>query len=657
MRRLVPKKNNLLCCLILMLAIVLSFSVASPVHAQVSLGKMTAFWRTCMMTGGKDQITPWHLYSNPVAYLDDSDFPYNYSKYGLARDDEFVLHGDVASYVRFLSMGSNNNYDLAIRVDGKVTLRKEEVRKRFEKTEASGAIKNYIIVLDNIPFCFPKAEDIKVETYGQTALPEDMDEWKTFIIDLCNEIKNVLGEERANKLFFRLGTEAHNGDRYHYSDPNVMLNFYKITAQAVKSVLPQAKFGPYNTHTPWKPETQILKFSDLVAFCIENELPLDFIGYSWYVQGSDPWRNADGFIDHWKEAVELNPELENVPKRYEEFGSLGVSGNNYMRPSSDNAAAMFNMLVDSKVGGFTGTFHWPVDVKIAESPATYVLNGLGWMFQVLDHTTGGESYLLSNSIIDDGVYGSDVRALGTFHCDNGKSYLIVSSFNADENKAAVENVKVEIPKNLVSLSTKLGEFKAATLDRDNCPLLAIRNDIEEAGRLSAIYKSKPNITTYFPVHYVLVTNSVTNVNLAKNVINRNLEKYVGLCKNSLTLKDKSVSVSETSTDYEFVIPIRANSISVIELNGKTTSSTDVPGKSSDILVYPNPASQTVSLAGLRGELVHYDIINSLGQLSRWGKPSGDIIDIRTLPPGYYFLRLADTAGNTFVSRFIKKSNN
>src|SRR3546814_5375170 len=90
-----------------------------------------------------------------------------------------------------------------------------------------------------------------------------------------------------------MGIEGHNGERFRYTETNVMLNFYKITAQAVKSVLPQAKFGPYNTHTPWRAETQVLKFNDLVSFCKANNLPLDFIGFSWYVQGNDLLTDPD----------------------------------------------------------------------------------------------------------------------------------------------------------------------------------------------------------------------------------------------------------------------------------------------------------------------------------------------------------------------------
>lgn len=120
-----------------------------PVQAQIPLGKMIAFWRTCMMTGGRDHIIPWHLYENPVAYPDVTDFPYNHSKYGLTLSSEFVLHGDVASFVRFLSEpGTTDNYDLAKRVNGKVVLQTDALSERFAKTEASGVIKNFNIVLE-----------------------------------------------------------------------------------------------------------------------------------------------------------------------------------------------------------------------------------------------------------------------------------------------------------------------------------------------------------------------------------------------------------------------------------------------------------------------------------------------------------------------------
>ena len=536
------------------------------VQAQTSLGKMTAFWRTCMMTGGKDQITPWHLYKNPVAYLDDTAFPYNYAKYGITPSSEFVLHGDVASFVRFLSgPGTTDSYDLAKRVNGKVVLQTDALTERFAKTEASGAIKNYMIVLDQIPVCFPDPENVTYGTYGQTAMPADMDEWTTFIKDMCEGIKNILGEEKANNLSFRMGTEAHSGHRYNYTDPNVMLNFYKITAQAVKSVLPQAKFGPYNTCVPWIASKQVLKFNDLVQYCKDYDLPLDFIGYSWYVQGADPLIDPQGFVDHWKAAAEINPDLNNVPIEYYEFGSLGTEGTRYMRPTCDNAAAIFNMLMDSKAAGFTGTFHWPVDVKIVDSPATYVMNALGWVFQVLDHTTGGDAYLLSNTLISDNVGGSTIRTLGVFHCDNNKNYLIVSSFNPTIGKVSQETVKVKIPKSYINLKENITSVKVASLDRSNCPLLAIRNDLQENGYLSEEYTGKPYVTNFSSVHYRLVQASVTDMTNAKNLIRDNRTKYVNLCKNSFTLKEKTITMTKTQSSNELNISVTANSISVIVL--------------------------------------------------------------------------------------------
>lgn len=535
-----------------------------PDFTQIPLGNMTAFWRTGMMTGGKDQITPWHLYENPVAYLDDTDFPYNYAKYNLNPTQPFVLHADVFSYVRFLSDGDDNTYDLAERVDGSIKLRRAEVAKRFAATEASGVVKNYIIVLDNIPFCFPKPEDIRVETYGQTALPADMDEWTAFIVELCQEIKNVLGEQKANALSFRMGTEAHNGERFRYTDPNVMLNFYKITARAVKSVLPQAKFGPYNTHTPWRPETQVLKFNDLISFCKANNLPLDFIGFSWYVQGNDPLTDPTDFVSFLRSAESSSQALSNVPKNYQEFGALGMNGNRYVRPSSDNAAAMFNMLMDSKANGFTDTYHWPVVANISASPAASVLNGLGWMFQVLDHTTGGDTYLFNTAV--NGNSHSRVRALGAFDCDNGNSYLIVSSFNHDINQSGIEPVRVMVPKLHQQYVKRTSTVKAATLDRDHCPLLAIRRDLENANMLNAEYRSRPNITTYFPVHYVMVVGSVINRTSANSLVTTNRQKYMDLCKSSLTLTDREVAVTEHSAGYVYTVPTKANSITVIKLN-------------------------------------------------------------------------------------------
>jgi hypothetical protein len=596
------------------------------------------------MTGGENQITPDRLYQNPVAYLDNTEFPYNYAKYGLTPSSEFVLHADVASYVRFLSTGSDNTYDLAKRVDGKVVLQTSALAQRFAATEASGAIKNYIIVLDNIPLCFPTTP-IFAE-YGQVAMPANLAEWTTFITDLCGGIKNILGDAKANKLWFRMGTEAHNGQRYLFTDPNVMLNFYKITAQAVKSVLPQAKFGPYNTCNPGVPSSQLLQFPVLAQYCIDNNLPLDFIGYSWYLKDAVPATNYRPFADHWNAAEIINPDLKNVPIEFHEFGILGTNGDKYVRPSCDNAAGLFKMLIDSKDAGLTGTFHWPVDVNIS-SPSTNVMNGLGWMFQVLDHTTGGDAYKLDNKIVSGSVGGSRITALGVFHCDNSKNYLIVSSFNPTLSKFSVETVKVTIPKSYINLK-EVTSVSAASLDRSNCPLLAIRNDLQAKGYLSTEYVGQPYVTNYTGVHGVLVNASVTNVTQAKNYITTNKDKYTDLCKSSFTLQNRNVVITQTTAGtYEIEIPVKANSMSAILLEENTTpaqiskyldNTTGINDVKSleQLNAYPNPSFN--GIFNLRNSET-WEVYSTLGQKILSGESS--VIDLSDFNKGLYLLKTKD----------------
>ncbi|MCD6346900.1 MAG: T9SS type A sorting domain-containing protein, partial [Bacteroidales bacterium] len=80
----------------------------------------------------------------------------------------------------------------------------------------------------------------------------------------------------------------------------------------------------------------------------------------------------------------------------------------------------------------------------------------------------------------------------------------------------------------------------------------------------------------------------------------------------------------------------------------------------NILLYPNPAGNTIRISNLpnTGENIHIAIINALGQIvnSRSVKPVSNrtiSLDICDLPKGLYFIRV-NTTFEKFQSRFIKE---
>lgn len=73
----------------------------------------------------------------------------------------------------------------------------------------------------------------------------------------------------------------------------------------------------------------------------------------------------------------------------------------------------------------------------------------------------------------------------------------------------------------------------------------------------------------------------------------------------------------------------------------------------NIKLYPNPASSFIQLKGLQNTLTTVYIANLQGQLVESAKISGnDLIDITTIPSGYYFLKI-EKEGSTHTLPFIK----
>ena len=67
-------------------------------------------------------------------------------------------------------------------------------------------------------------------------------------------------------------------------------------------------------------------------------------------------------------------------------------------------------------------------------------------------------------------------------------------------------------------------------------------------------------------------------------------------------------------------------------------------RNADVAIYPNPATDAVTLPASMGA-VRYRVLNSVGQALASGQAmGGDRLDLSALPKGSFFLELSDAAG-------------
>ena len=559
------------------------------------LGEMdSSFWRTTPVPDRGQLIGSAVVFPGSpldMDFLQETDFPYNFKKYGDSPDTPYLFHTDEIVMVRFLGgwdmpqeQAAPN--DLAFRdADGAIQIRRDLLRKHFEKFEESGAVDNYVIVLDNVPYCFPK--NPARGPFGQVQPPADLAEWQSFIVAVCKEITDILGEERANKLRFRLGTEmqgSNKGSGHNRFDgtQEEFFSFYKTTALAVKSVLPGAKFGPWNIAAVDQGlDVHLVDYRKLAGFCISNNLPLDFIGSSLYfvplfgkqspLQGVDvgDWNrltNIDPeekimyYKKFWSDLQAIDPQLKDVPLEIHEFGVLDnelalKSAIMEDQLSSRDAALLFQTMFMLKKEGVSKCFHWGLTSRIP-GPNRRILNSHGWLLQVLDHTTGGKIWELpvrnrSRRSI------SQSMALGFFDCENGKNYVVVSTFNPYRYIHTQEQLEVLIPERLMKLEGR--KIRIAKFDVNNSPQRLMRDDLAAAGLLTEDYRLHPDFSVIYSKG--LIPAAVTDMKAATKLIQQNETKYVAACSSSLRLEPLAGQLR--SEDGHAVIPVTTRASSVL----------------------------------------------------------------------------------------------
>jgi len=88
---------------------------------------------------------------------------------------------------------------------------------------------------------------------------------------------------------------------------------------------------------------------------------------------------------------------------------------------------------------------------------------------------------------------------------------------------------------------------------------------------------------------------------------------------------------------------------------KTASTLSIPEieKATPLAVFPNPASQQVSLRGATGNIT-LQVLNICGKLVEELHFTGQNIDIANLPAGFYFLKGINAEGNLFFGKFVKE---
>ena len=559
------------------------------------IGKMTAFWRHRPVV---DRWLKGRLgFRRIPPYLCDTSLSFPYHKKPVPEEIPFCDHVTV---VRLLG-GWNpkwkhgeiaggrpvESYDLAYRgKDGRIRYRWELLAPRLDHYVNNGY--DITIVLDNTPWCFPKTPEAR--SMGQAAPPADFAEWGAFVEALCRRLVHLYGFDTVNRWRFRMGTECLGKERFAGSQRDYF-RLYDYASAAVKRVLPNAKFGPFNL--AGKPDRPTISYYALADHCVGGVnyatrrmgTPLDFAAVSIYTAPSvsrgilrttNPTFKAQQKIDFWNGLSRRQPELANVSREVHEFGILGNEFNlGSGEPGARGAAWMFHVMMCLREGGLAGFWHWGVLETINVGAKHQLLRGSGWLLSILEHTVGGEVYVLAPRVtpLPQGAQptSDDLRAIASYDravklkrpgrafyksiavVQKTRTFIITSAYAEDRFVTQPVEVTVSLPKKLAKLDGP-PRVREVALARTNAVYYCIRRDLAAAGLLDEKFAAVPGL---------LSSVKAMGGRRAWKYVDEHWAKYEAAIKDSLTLRAFEGKLNSDTRHYYFTFRIAPPCVRVL----------------------------------------------------------------------------------------------
>lgn len=558
-------------------------SIASVGLAAEPIGTLDNFWRhrpvldRWLVSGaGLETIPEW---------LCDPALSFPYQKKAQNKEVPFADHLTV---VRLLGGWNPNwkngevrpgtktsDYDLAYRDEtGRIQYRWNLLTPRLDPYVKAGC--RLTLVLDNTPICF--ARDAQEKSMGQASPPDDLGEWGAFIENLCRQLVEEYGFDRVNSWRFRMGTECQGRERFDGTQEQFHA-FYETTARAVRRVLPDAEFGPFNLAGGYDGGPDEISYLKLADFCVSNSVPLDFAAVSIYsapsvwkgaIRTADPRFKAQQKIDFWNALEGANPKLSGIAREVQEFGILGNEfGIGYGEPGARGAAWYFDVMITLLENGMDRLWYWEVFDPIPHARRDVLLDGLGWLFSVMEHAVGGKAFVLEPTVVPVPDIPAELQPLAAFEREEPLRYpgrlfvkplavvqpdrvfLITSVYHEDRFVCTPQEITLTLPAEWAGSDFTV---RQTALTRTNSVHWMVRKDLEAAGLLDAGFAAVPGLLS--PVMHM-------GGHAARLHVGKNWPGYETHMKDLLTLKPFEGTAELVGEEVSLTFHAAPSSVTVI----------------------------------------------------------------------------------------------
>ena len=318
------------------------------------------------------------------------------------------------------------------------------------------------VVLDNVPWAFqrgyvwgvdyPLAN--QVTTYGNSLPPSDPVAWSNFIKATMNKLIETYGMTEVQKWRFRVGTESDYVPHHWAGSKLDFFNHYRNTANAVLSVLPDAKLAAHFLGAGGNGRYG----AEFVRWCHANNVKYDFIGVSIY-----PFYTNSNHVDldrmyqndflPFVNQPEWNPNARLEIPEYSLFTEKDDDGFNMGVGTSHNPAFV-TMLAKTVYEHSIGQIHsWGDKTK---DPVFVALGTMVGMDRFTGQKTGAAA--TANNRID-----------GIFAADATRTAIDAMIYSYNANPAYVADETVSLSFTIPQPAGTRYEYRISTYDRDTNP--------------------------------------------------------------------------------------------------------------------------------------------------------------------------------------------
>jgi hypothetical protein len=538
----------------------------------IDLGVCGGFYRNTQLQGHL-VANGLHLETVPEFWTKGSDFPYQ--KRGSEREVFFVDHFSVTRFLGGYPQHWQHSgtqlpvNDLAFRDErGKIRVRTGLIRPRLQCYIDNGYTE-FTIGIENVPWALSR-DPSKSGPYGSTEPPRDWKEWSAFVEEVCRGIKAAYPPEVAAKLRFKIGNE-YNGRESFTGDHDDFLRYYRESAAAIRKVFPKVPLMPGEfagaagkgsngvdyvklfQQLSREPSRTAPFVSAIVRSC--HSFPA--------MQDIGPRERVESAAGSFREVLEGAPRSfrESLSREYSQYGVLGSDLGAAINDTGVRAASwQFQVMFRARgAGQLDRCWAWDKSEMVAvQGRSTHFLNGIGWLYSVLDHLRGDHAWLARPAQPVGSV--RDVSAAVFTNPD--RIVVVLASWTPKCNDSGQpELVRLRLPRKDMTFVPQLADCRTVALDDETSVAGHWRRDLAAAGNLKPEFAQPSAAPSTLP-------QMAKDPGAAAVMVFAKLGDYETTQQQSLSLKSPAdglveIEASSSSGFVEMQVPLLPNDLRVL----------------------------------------------------------------------------------------------